>query len=273
MNAYADVATFKSAIWADIETITEQVWFRHLLEEASRYIDNGTHRAFFCWEGIKYYDGKYDNLRIDDVVSVSQIRLDEDSDDAFEAVMAGTDYLLTPYNQLPKEELKLSNSSTFSGLADGVRRGIEITGVHGYGDGESATPYYLTGQTVQDNPLAAGATTVTVSATTTLGAGMTLRIDSEQLYIASITNATTFVVERGVNGTAAANHALNAPVSLYAVPAPINVAALTLALRVWKRKDSAFQDIVGTAETGIVVTSKDEDPMVRTIMSKYFRRA
>ena len=270
-NAYADVATFKSAEYSDITANTEQERFRKLLENASRHIDRQTHRRFYCWEGIKYYDGLAGNLLVDDLLSISLLRLDEDADDTYEATMAATDYFLYPANKLPKDRLELSNSSDYSGFADGVKRGVEITGVHGYGDGESTTPYYTTGQTVQDNPLAAGATTVTVTATTSLGAGMTLRIENEQLYITSITNATTFVVERGVNGTTAASHIQTTPISLYAVPSPIRQAALVVAMRAWKRKDSAFQNVVGSPDTGTVVTYKDEDPFVKGVIRDYFR--
>ena len=270
-NAYADVTTFKSQEYANITVNTEQERFRELLEQASRHMDKQTHRRFYCWEGIKYYDGKYGNLLIGDVLSISLLRLDEDADDTYEATMAVTDYLLYPANKLPYDRLELSNDSAYGGFASGVRRGVEITGVHGYGDGESATPFYTTGQVVRDNPLTAGATTITTIATTTLGAGMTLRIESEQVYITSITNATTFVVMRGVNGTTAAVHIQDTPMSLYKAPSPIIQATLILAMRAWKRKDSAFQDAVGSPDTGLVVVYKDEDPYVKGVIHDYFR--
>ncbi len=271
VNAYADVTTFKSAEYADIEANTEQIRFRELLEQASRHMDNQCHRRFYCWEGIKYYDGKYGNLLVDDILSISLLRLDEDADDVHEATMAATDYLLYPANKLPYDRLELSNDSDYSSFASGVRRGVEITGVHGFGDGQSAAPYYATGLTVQDNPLGAGATTVTVASTTALGAGMTLRIDAEQVYIVSVTNATTFVVRRGVNGTTDAAHVLNSIISLYEAPRPVIQATLVLAMRAWKRKDSAFQDAVGSPDTGLVVVYKDEDPFVKGVINDYFR--
>ncbi len=273
LNSYANVLTFKSAEYADIVANTAQTAFRTLLEQASRHMDKQTHRYFFCWEGIKYYDGKYGNLLIDDLLSISLLRLDEDADDVYEATMANTDYLLYPANQLPKERLELSNASNYSGFANGVFRGVEITGVHGYGDGESATPYYATGQVVRDNPLLAASTTITTIATATLGAGMTLRIGSEQVYITSITNATSFVVVRAVNGTSvpAIDHPQNTPMSLYEAPQPVIQATLVLAMRAWKRKDSAFQDAVGSPDTGLVVIYKDEDPFVKSVIHDYFR--
>ena len=273
LNAYADVTTFKSAEFANIMSNTAQTPFRELLEQASRHMDKQCHRRFYCWEGIKYYDGKGGNLLIDDILSISLLRLDEDADDTYEATMAATDYLLYPANKLPYDRLELSNNSNYGGFASGVPRGVEITGVHGYGDGESVTPYYATGQTVQDNPLLAASTTVTVTSTTTLGAGMTLRVQAEQMYITSITNATTFVVVRAVNGTSVptVDHPLNTPISLYEAPQPVIQATLVMAMRAWKRKDSAFQDAVGSPETGLVVVFKDQDPYVKGVIHDYFR--
>ena len=271
LNAYAYVLTFKSEEYASIVANTEQVRFRQLLENASRHMDRQCHRTFYCWEGIKYYNGKGGNLLIDDILSISLLRLDKDADDVYEATMAATDYYLEPANDFPKDRLELSNDSDYGGFASGVRRGVEVTGVHGYGDGESATPFVATGLLVVDNPLLVGSTTITTSATATLGAGMTLRLESEQVYIESITNATTFLVERGVNGTTAAAHVLNTPISLYEYPMPIRQATLVLAMRAWKRKDSAFQDAVGSPDTGMVVVFKDEDPFVKSVIHDYFR--
>ena len=271
LNAYADVTTFKSAEYADITANTEQVRFRELLEQASRHMDKQCHRRFYCWEGVKYYDGKGGNLLVDDFLSIVTLKLDEDGDGVYEATMAATDYLIYPANQYPKERLELSNESDYGGFASGVRLGVEITGVHGYGDGESATPYYTSSQTVQDNPLTAGAINLTVTSTASLGAGMTLRIELEQLYIESITNATTCVVVRGVNGTTDAAHVLSTPISIYEAPQPVIQATLVLAMRAWKRKDSAFQDVVGSPDTGLVVVYKDQDPYVKSVIHDYFR--
>jgi len=273
LNAYADVMTFKSAEYADITSNTQQVTFRKLLENASRHIDKQTHRTFYCWEGIKYYDGKGGNLLVDDFLSIVTLNLDEDGNGVYSAPMAVTDYLEYPANEYPKDRLELSHNSAYGGFASGIRQGVELTGVHGYGDGESATPYYTSSQTVQDNPLPNASLVLTVTATTTLGAGMTLRIGVEQLYIENIIGATTCTVIRAVNGTSVPviPHPLNTPISIYEAPQPIIQATLVLAMRAWKRKDSAFQDAVGSPDTGLVVVYKDEDPYVKSVIHDYFR--
>ncbi len=278
LNAYADVTTFKSAEYADIVTNTAEIPFRQLLESASRHLDKRCHRYFYAWEGKRYYDGKYGHLVVDDLLSIDSVRLDEDGDGVFEALMAPYvaavygDYLLYPLNKFPYTWLELSPNSAF-GSFGANRQAVEIDGVHGYGDGESAIPYYTHVQTVRDNPLLAASTTLTVTSTTNMGAGMTLRIQAEQLYVEQVTAATTLLVIRAVNGTSvpAIDHPLNTPISVYEAPQPIHEATLVLAMRAWKRKDSAFQDAVGSPETGLVVTFKDEDPYVKGVIGDYLR--
>lgn len=276
LNAYADVTTFKSGEYANIVQNTKQIPFRSLLESASRHLDRRCHRYFYCWEGKRYYDGKSGHLIVDDLLSIETVKLDEDGDGVFESTMAPYvaavygDYLLYPLNKFPYTWLELAPNSAY-GAFGANRQAVEIDGVHGYGDGQSATPYYTHVQTVQDNPFALAATTLTVTSTAYLGAGMTLRIESEQLYVEQVTGATTLLVIRGVNGTTDIAHVLNTPISVYQAPTPIQEATLVLAMRAWKRKDSAFQDAVGSAETGMVIVFKDEDPYVKGVIQDYMR--
>jgi len=277
LNSYADVTTFKSAAYASITNDTSQIPYRQLLEAASRHLDRRCHRYFYVWEGIKYYDGKYNHLIVDDLLEVNSIKLDEDGDGVFEATMAPYvltvygDYLLYPLNEFPKTWIELSPNSAY-GYFGSNKQSVEINGWFGYGDGESATPYYVSGQLVTNAPnIAAGVVNLTMASTANIGAGMTLRIDLEQLYVESVTNATTVVVIRGVNGTTDILHLLNAPISIYEAPQPIREATLVLAMKAWKRKDSAFQDAVGNPETGMIVAYKDEDPFVKGIINDYMR--
>jgi len=271
MNAYADVTTFKSAEYASLTNNTEQLRFRKLLEAASRYLDKRCERRFYAWNGTKYYDGA-NTLFIDDLLSVTTFKLDEDGDGTYEETMAATDYVLYPLNTYPKAWVEISSDSDYGSFASSIKKGVEIAGLWGHGDGESAAPYLTDTQTVQNNPLAAGDLTLTVTSTAAWGAGLTLLIESEQVYVQSITDATDCVIKRAVNGTTAAAHAQNTAISVVQYPGPIWEACLILAMRAWKRKDSAFQDAVGNPETGLVVTYKDEDPTVKNIIDRYRRR-
>ena len=271
MNAYASVTEFKSAEFASLTNNTEQLRFRKLLEAASRYLDKRCERQFFAWNGAKYYDGA-SVLFTDDLLSVTTFKLDEDGDGTFEETLLPADYLLYPLNSYPKSWAEISSNSNYSSFASGTKKGVEITGLWGYGDGLTALPYLTDTQTVLDNPLTNVVTILTVTATAAWGAGLTLLIESEQIYVQSVTDATHVVIQRGVNGTTAVAHLVNTPISVVQYPGPIWQATLILAMRAWKRKDSAFQDAVGNPETGLVVTYKDEDPTVKNIIDRYRRR-
>ncbi|OGO01396.1 MAG: hypothetical protein A2Y59_06690 [Chloroflexi bacterium RBG_13_52_14] len=78
-------------------------------------------------------------------------------------------------------------------------------------------------------------------------------------------------IERAMNGTTAATHASGKAVYAYLYPEDIVQATLILAMRAWKRKDSAYQDVVGGAEIGTMIVSKGLDPDVVKLVTPYRR--
>lgn len=268
-NAYSDVATIKSDSYLAISTTDHDTYLRKLLEDASRKIDRWCGRFFYCWDGKRYYDGATP-LRTDDLLSVVTLKSDEDADAVYEntLVVTGTqaDALLYPLNSYPKTRIELTAIAT-CGLADGVKKGIEIDGIFGYGDGISVTPY-VPGGTLGVAVADTSTTLITMATGHSIVAGHTLRIDSEQLY-AEVVATNILTVKRAVNGVVAATHATSTAVSIYEYPAPIAQACLITAMRAFKRKDSAYQDIVGSPETGQIITSKGIDPDVLEVIKAY----
>jgi hypothetical protein len=268
MNAYSDLTTLKSLSYLNIDVAAHDAYLRKLLEDASRRIDRWTERIFYCLDATRYFDGAGAKLILPfDLLSVTTLKTDEDGDGTFENTLATTDYHLYPLNDLPKVRIEINPNGSYGSFANGIQKGVEIAGVFGFGDGYSATPYISVGTlgvTVSDTT----GTGVTMSTGHTVAAGHTIRIDSEQLYVLAVaTNAVT--VKRGVNGALAATHATSTTVSAYEYPMPITEACLITAMRSWKRKDSAYQDAVGNAETGQIITSKGIDPDVKDIIKMY----
>lgn len=269
MNAYADLTTFKSGAYANLTLTTNDTYLRQLLEDASRLIDKYCMRHFYCWEGKKYYDGAGSRLFVDDLLSITTLKCDPGGDGTFEnSYTANTDYLLYPLNGFPKTRAEIGYCASYSDFASGVPRGVEITGVFGYGNGLSATPYIAATTTAE--ALDASETDVDVTSAAALSAGMTIRIESEQMYIKSISSS-TLTVRRGVNGTTAAIHDTSKTIYVYEYPQPIVQAVLTTAMRTWKRKDSAFQDSVGIPDLGTVIVKKGLDPDVLERIAHYVR--
>ncbi len=271
MNAYADLTTLKSGAYLNITATTDDIYLRKLLEQASRDIDKACDRHFYVKTATRYFDGSASPMPIDDLLSTPTIKLDEDGDGTYESTLVAADYLLYPYNTYPKTKLLISNDSDYGGFAAGISKGVEIVGSWGFGDGERASPILDSGTTVAStDALDTTETGVDVTSVTPFSAGQTILIDSEQMYIQSIATS-TLTVRRAMNGTTAATHAALTAIYIYEYPSPIVGATLITAMRAWKRKDSAYQDVVGSVETGMVVTSKGIDPDVMRTIKEYIR--
>ena len=272
MNAYADLTTLKSAAYLNITPTSEDAYLRKLLEQASRDIDKACDRHFYVKAETRYFDGSSSPMPIDDLLAITTFKLDEDGDATYESTLTvTTDYLTYPYNNYPKTKLLSGNDTSYGSFASGVRKGIQIIGSWGYGDGERESPILDSGTTVAvTDALDTTETGVDVTSATPFSAGQTILIDSEQMYIQSIATS-TLTVRRGMNGTTAATHIALSVIYIYEYPPPIVEAVLITAMRAWKRKDSAYQDIVGNAETGQIVTSKGVDPDVMHTIKQFIR--
>ena len=154
------------------------------------------------------------------------------------------------YNRFPKTRVEINPNGDYGSFANNVGIGIEITGLWGYGDGQSATPY-LADTTISED-LTAGESDVDVAAVTNLDAGNTILIDSEQMYVYSYSTL-TLTVQTGVNGTTAATHSSGATVSIYQYPSDIRQACIDLSVLLWKIKDKRGMqgEVIGDYEYSI----------------------
>ena len=273
MNCYADLTSLKSASYLNIASVTtHDTYLRRLLDAASRMIDKECDRFFFVQTETRYYDGKPSGMPLDDILSITTLKLDEDEDATYEATLTeGTDFYLYPYNTFPKWKGIIAPQGGYGTFASGAIRGVQIVGSFGYGDGLSATPYHDAGTDVNDaTPMTASQTTCTVDDGTKFAHGQTILIDSEQLFIESIVTH-VLTVKRGVNGTTAATHADDSDIDIYDYPEEIREACLIQVMRWWKRKDSAFQDMVGSPELGTFVVAKELDADIKLILKEYRR--
>ena len=270
LNAYSDVTALKSDAYLRIEATSEDVYLRKLLEQSSRIIDWWTGRYFYTLEKTLYFDGSGNPLRIGDILSITTLKTDDNDDAVFEnSYTENTDYRLYPLNDFPKTEVRIMSGGSYSGFASGVNKGIEIAGVFGYGDEVDATPYFTSGDTVQNTTkISAGGTTLAVTAGTNFGIGQTVRMETEQCYITSISSNNLTII-RGVNGTTDADHNNGVTIYIHEYPMPIVQACLITTMRAWKRKDSAYQDVVGGGALGTVITSKGIDPDVAETIMQY----
>ena len=268
MNVYATLDDLKALF--TVTTAEENTQLLRLLTAASRQIERPklAGRYFYCYEGTRYFAGGHNQLWLpDDLLSITTLKCDFDGDGTYEVTMATTDYHLYPLNTYPKILLMANSHGDYSSFAPGQPKGVEIDGVFGFAD--SAIPF--TAKTALAGALGASDTEVEASSGSVVKVGQTIRVGSEQMFVEDIVQNKLYV-QRGVNGTTAATHSDEDAVSVYDYPEDITQAVLIMAMRAWKRKDSAYQDIVGSPETGQVVTSKGIDPDVVELVAPYRRQ-
>jgi len=234
-GSYCSIADVKGVL--GITSTTDDTVIRKIVEAASRLIDNYCsgqgQRYFYVESATKYFDGTVP-LRIDDLLTITTIKTDEDGDGTFENTLTvTTDYLLYPLNKYPKTKIELSIGSNY-GSFGASKKGCEIEGLWGYGDGISATPYIL--DTTITSDLTAGTSTIPVTAVTNLSAGNTILIGSEQYYIYSISTL-TLTVEAGVNGTTEATHSSGATIYIYQYPSDIRQACIDLSSAIYQNRN------------------------------------
>lgn len=237
-GTYATIGDLKGVL--GITSTTDDTVMRKMLEAASRSIEQYCNRRFYVTSETKYFDGA-NTLWIPDLLSInaSGLKTDEDGDGTFENTFATTDYILygagleDSLNTYPKTRLEISVDSDYSSFASGVKKGVQIAGVWGYGDGISATPYVADTTITED--LTAGESAIDVTAITNLSAGQVILIGSEQYYIYSISTL-TLTVEPGVNGTTQATHSSGATIYIYQYPADIRQSCIDLSVAFYQNR-------------------------------------
>jgi hypothetical protein len=145
----------------------------------------------------------------------------------------GTDWVSFPYNSFPKFGVEMHVNGDYGFVEQ--RRYIKATGIFGYGDGLSASPWDA--KTITGTVASVDGTTLTLSADGVVQAGHTIQIGTEQIYVESL-GTLNAVVLRGVNGTTAAIHAA-AAVSLAKYPVAVVRACVTLAISGLSREGKA----------------------------------
>ena len=270
MNCYATLDDLKALL--KVTTAEDDEQLLRLLKVASRQIEQPrlAGRYFYCYDGTKYFDGTGPVFWLpEDILSITTLKCDTNGDGTFEDTYTTTDYILYPLSSYPKIRLEININGSYASFASGIQKGIEITGVFGYAD--SATPYEAKTAINEASGITASQIQFTVDSGNEIEVGQTIRIESEQMFITDISGNELYV-QRGVNGTMATTHADDKAVYVYKYPENITHACLILAMRAWKRKDSAYQDIVGLPETGQVISSKGIDPDVIELVAPYRRQ-
>lgn len=202
-----------------------------ILVEASRRVDGVADRFFYSELGARIFDGKFtgdgverspiarDGLELGcDLLSVTALEADEDGDGDWEEAWDEDEYRLEPHQGFPKGRIRRMPWSAHSW--PGGHGALRITGVWGYGNGASASPWKLLGGVVLE-AVNDSSTAITVdSGADLVEIGMTLQVEDEQIFVEAKDDDALTVI-RGVNGTTAAAHGGGEDVFVAVYPAEV----------------------------------------------------
>lgn len=209
------------------------------------------------------------------------LRLDQDLLDV-EEVTNGNDvevtsaqYVLLPNNLYPKHIVKIRDEVGvyWQSEADGgTEQAIDIDGHWGYHPYYSDDAWVDTLDEVEDNPLTAAATSLTVNdidgdaadlQDTRIQVGNMLRIEDEYLYVQAVdTDTNIATVSRGFHGTDAAAHVQNTQVEVYRPWDDIVLATIRLVVWRYRQKDVDVFDKANILGTGIQISPSAMPPDV-----------
>lgn len=182
-------------------------WLAGAIAEASRQIRTATGgRQFHPTVETRYFDGRgCAQLWVNDLLSITSLKFDEDGDRTYEETLATTDYYLWPDNRTPYRRIDIDPNGDYTAFPAG-RRSVQIVGTWGYEDrkvaligsaGVTATVANGTGLTF----------TCSEGVESLVSVGDTIVVESEDAGDVVSVSATDIVVrERGINGTTAAAH-------------------------------------------------------------------
>lgn len=276
--AYVTVDILKGTGALNVTSTAMDERLRQLIEGISQEFDRYTNRRYQPLEGTRYFSGDGSTkVFIPDAVSFASLKEDTNLDGTFETTWAAADYILHPLNAAPTNEygrpytyivVNDKSDGTQDAFLSG-KRNYEIVGTWGY---QSVT--LDTGRKTSAS-IGSTATAVAIDGTATgaIGIGMTLKVDTEMMYVRNIGSGTgtSITVTRGVNGSTAATHTATSSIVQYLYPQPIVEASIIQAARIWKRRESAYASTIGFPDTGQVMTFRGMDDDIK-LMLRPFRR-
>lgn len=109
------------------------------IQSASEYLDDYFNTTFYAITETRYFTPTMqDLLYIDDLISLTTLKTDDDGDRTYETTWATTDYWLEPTNAntrrkpKPYRQIRIDNDNGNYVFPINVRNGVEITGQWGY---------------------------------------------------------------------------------------------------------------------------------------------
>lgn len=266
MNGYARLSDLKTAL--NITGTENDTALVRLSEDVSRALDNETDRIFYSEIATHYFNAQgEDYLNLDrDLLSLTSLDVDVYGTAVYATNLTGAMYWLHPDNRTPYSRVYINPSAAGLPLSwfPDSRRSIRISGMWGYSNDTE-----LTGTTAAE-AIDTSETGIDVSSGALISQGETIVIDSEQMYVSSISTNTLTVV-RAINGTTAATHLTAVPVYRRRYDGPIERAAILQVTRIYRDQQTGFSGQVANAEFGGFAFNALY-PAIRDLVAPYKRQ-
>lgn len=135
-HGYCALSELKARL--DIQDDRSDSLLEDVIEAASRKIDGYCGRRFYAATETRYYTPDlWDELPVDDLVSVTTLKTDYDSDRTYETAWSASDYELDPPNAasdgMPYTRIRVTPTGRYAFPAY-QRRSVEVVGSFGWPD-------------------------------------------------------------------------------------------------------------------------------------------
>jgi hypothetical protein len=248
------LAALKTYISTSSDTTTDDATLTRLLAAAQRMLEgpSGLNRFLEPYVLTTYYteddlaDGR---LVVDgdllDVVSLTN------GDGVARSL---TSHRLEPRNSDPKFYICPLTGYPWLFTTDGE---IILVGIQGWHTRYSEA-WVDSADTVEDNPLSASATTVTINSSRYFLPGQFLRCESEFMTVSEVRtgNPPTLIVTRGANGSTAVAHVQNTQLDIWTQAPDAVQMTLRLAAYLYHQRDASVFDTTAIPESGIIMLPK-----------------
>jgi hypothetical protein len=247
---------------------------RRYVRDATALVEQYTGRAFVPEWRTRHFDAVGDHItaRALDVRDLLDVTALVNGDGT---VIPPSQVVLRPSDRWPKIRIQLRASApTFCYDGDPLDA-IQVDGVWGFHEAYDRA-WIDTLDSVQDDPLAAGVTSITVqdadgvdergdSRFPILGC---IRLEDEVAQVMAVdTNTNTLTVRRAQLGTVAAQHDQGTTVQRYTPMADVENACLALAVWMYRTKDSLGEKIQFLDGTQVI--TNEAPPQIRQVLQHY----
>lgn len=201
-------------------------------------------------------------LLVDDLLELSSLTNGDDT------TIEADSYKLRPDNSYPKNMVELTERSGLAWTFPYREDRVLMTGLWGYcADYANA---WAEADSVQNTPsLSASATQLVVTDGSHFEVLQYLLVENEQMLVTAISTH-TLTVQRGVNGTTAAAHATDTPVSIYQQLDDVQFAVGEVTKWLYEHRDRVDTGVQLAEGLGVVIVR--ELPEVREMAKRYTRK-